>query len=233
MEDAHGTDALPLVKDSRNERQESRVKNGIEGWWSARELKLVVRVIENGKTITQLTRTPEIWQGPVADCPGEALESCSRGRRENPAALFRELFFSFLARPPGTEPTLPETWWRFFSHVCAHLSIFHVHYISPQSLLSPPLLSSFFFAFLRLSLLSPLFPSSAWHGEPQEPWRRWAPNHMEFSFRRGGISPGLVLGSWFPNKRSPRFRRYFWPPRFFALPRHHINTFRFSTIRFS
>lgn len=129
-----------------------------------------------------------------------ARTSCGLSRRSprklqqrekrGPAALFRELFFSFLARPPGTEPTLPETWWRFSSHVCAHLSIFHVHYISLQSLLSssPSSPPSSFSSFSSL-------PSSAWHGEPQESWRRWAPNHMEFSFRRGGISPGLVFNS--------------------------------------
>lgn len=99
-----------------------------------------------------------------------ARTSCGLSRRSprklqqrekrGPAALFRELFFSFLARPPGTEPTLPETWWRFSSHVCAHLSIFHVHYISLQSLLSSsPSLSFSTFLRLPLSLLSLLFPA--------------------------------------------------------------------------
>lgn len=107
----------------------------------------------------------------MADCPGEALESCSRGRREALPLSSENSFFLFwhgpLAQSPRAE--LPETWWRFFSHVCAHLSIFHVHYISLQSLLSSPfllllLLSSF--AFLFLFFLFPPRPGT--ERRPQE-----------------------------------------------------------------
>lgn len=151
-----------------------------------------------------------------------ARTSCGLSRRSprklqqrekrGPAALFRELFFSFLARPPGTEPTLPETWWRFSSHVCAHLSIFHVHYISPIS----PLLFSFFSTFLRLplSLLSLLFPA-----------RPGTESHKS----RGGGGLQIIWNFPFDAEESPRgsfstrdsqtndrFRRYFWPRRLLA-----------------
>lgn len=166
----------------------------------------------------------------MADCPGEALESCSRGRREALPLSSENSFFLFwhgpLAQSPRAE--LPETWWRFFSHVCAHLSIFHVHYISLQSLLSSPfllllLLSSFAFLFLFF-----LFPP--------RPGTERRPQEEEVGFKSYGIFlstrrnlPRARFQLVIP-KQTIGFRRYFWS-LFWA--RCYINTFRFSTIRFS
>lgn len=150
--------------------------------------------------------------------------------KRGPAALFRELFFSFLARPPGTEPTRRAPWDLvaiLLSRVRAPLDIPRTLYISPISpLLSFPPPSSPLFLRLPLSLLS--LPTSAWHGE---------------TTARGGGGLQIIWNFPFDAEESPqgsfsardsqtndRFRRYFWS-LFWA--RCYINTFRFSTIRFS
>lgn len=91
--------------------------------------------------------------------------------KRGPAALFRELFFSFLARPPGTEPTRRAPWDLvaiLLSRVRAPLDI-PVHYISLQSLLSSSLLLLLLlssFAFLFLFFLFPPRPGT--ERRPQE-----------------------------------------------------------------
>lgn len=230
MEDAQGT-ALPLVKDSnretRDKNREARMESKVIAGSRIKISRPRHRKRQNYYSINPYTRDlARTSCGLSRRSPRKLQQREKRG----PAALFRELFFSFLARPPGTEPTLPETWWRFSSHVCAHLSIFHVHYISLQSLLSSSPSSPPSFAFLFLFFL---FSS-------QLGLARRATRVVE---EVGSKSYGIFLSTR-RNLPGARFQLVIpkqtiasLSPIFLAAtpsrPRHYINTFRFSTIRFS